>query len=97
MLLGKVVGCVWATKKNTTLKGLRLLMVQPFSLTGRHTIPPLVAADPLVGAGIGETVIVAYGKPARDAIDRGDRITCQLAVVGIVDKIELGGGRVFLP
>ena len=30
MLVGTVVGQVWATQKETTLEGLRLLVVQPY-------------------------------------------------------------------
>ena len=55
---------------------------------------PVVAAD-LIGAGVGETVIVVSGSSARSAV--GDMsIPVDATVVGIVDDLELagdGGGR----
>jgi ethanolamine utilization protein EutN len=92
MLVGRVVGQVWATKKQETLEGLRFLLVRPLALSGDAAGEPVVAAD-VVGAGIGETVIVAFGRAARNTIGRGQDIAYQVAVVGIVDEIELEGGR----
>jgi ethanolamine utilization protein EutN len=96
VIVGKVIGTVWATKKQTNLQGLRFLLVEPFIVEKGGKPAPVVAADP-VGAGIGETVIVAFGRAARNAIGRGHTITYQTAVVGIVDYLELEDGRVFLP
>ena len=56
MLLGRVAGKVWATKKSPRLTGLALLTVEA---EGRV----LVCAD-CVGAGEGETVLVATGGAA---------------------------------
>jgi ethanolamine utilization protein EutN len=95
MLVGTVVGNVWATKKEATLEGLRFLVVQPFTLEGR-TAETLVAVDPL-GAGLGERVLVVFGRAARHAIGRGQDIGFQAAVVGIIDRMELADGRVLGP
>ena len=92
MLIGTVVGCVWATKKETTLEGLRFLVVQPWRLDGEASAETLVAADPL-GAGIGERVLVVFGRAARHAIGRGHDVGFQTAVAAIVDRMELEGGR----
>src|SRR5687768_897528 len=59
-----VVGNVWATKKDETLQGLRLLVVQPLNADGSRTAETMVAVDPL-GAGIGERVLVVHGRAAR--------------------------------
>lgn len=93
MLLGKVVGSVWATKKEATLDGLRFLIIQPFKLNNAATSDTLVAADP-IGAGIGEMVLVAFGRAARHTIGRGQDVGFQVAVVGIVDQIQLESGVV---
>ncbi|MFH0945896.1 MAG: EutN/CcmL family microcompartment protein, partial [Planctomycetota bacterium] len=61
MLLGKVIGNVWATRKDESLEGLRFLLIQPFALGEAGSSQVVVAADPL-GAGVGETVIVAFGR-----------------------------------
>ena len=92
MLVGRVVGQVWATKKQETLEGIRFLLVRPLTLQGDTAGMPVVAAD-VIGAGIGETVIVAFGRAARTTIGRGQDVGYQVAVVGIVDEIELEGGR----
>lgn len=92
MLLGTVVGNLWATRKEASLSGLRFLIVQPFTTDARESAETIVAVDPL-GAGIGERVIVAFGRAARHAIGRGHDIGFQAAIVGIVDGAELAGGR----
>ncbi|MDG2149644.1 MAG: EutN/CcmL family microcompartment protein [Planctomycetota bacterium] len=110
MLVGRVVGNVWATQKDPSLEGVRMLLVRPFN--GGRTIgsgeskagsPPgagndeadelVVAADRL-GAGIGETVLVAFGRAARTVLGSQD-IAWQAAVVGIVDSISLQHGGTF--
>ncbi|MFG0319832.1 MAG: EutN/CcmL family microcompartment protein [Planctomycetota bacterium JB042] len=91
MHVGKVVGNVWATKKEESLEGLRFLLVQPFTAGGPPSTEVIVAADP-IGAGIGETVIVAHGRAARHAIGRGHDVGFQVAVVAIVDQWTLGDG-----
>lgn len=75
MLLGQVEGKVWATKKSQALTG------QAF-LTVRTAGGILVCAD-CVGAGEGETVLVATGGAARVAA--GDHIPVDAAIVGIID------------
>jgi ethanolamine utilization protein EutN len=91
MLCGRVVGQVWATKKQETLEGIRFLLVRPLTIAGDTGGQPVVAAD-VLGAGIGETVIVAFGRAARTTIGRGQDVGYQVAVVGIVDEITLEGG-----
>lgn len=87
MFLGKVVGTVWSTKKTPDLEGVRFLIVHPFDLDKEPTKNIVVVADRL-GAGIGETVMVAYGKAARSAI--GDQeMSIEAAVVGIVDRMDI--------
>jgi microcompartment protein CcmK/EutM len=92
MLIGTVVGNVWATRKDPTLVGVRFLVVQPFTLDGKPSAETLVAADPL-GAGIGERVLVVFGRAARHAIGKGHDVGFQCAVSAIVDKMELQDGR----
>jgi len=95
MLIGTVVGNVWATVKDPTLAGLRFLVVQPFTLEG-ESAETIVAVDPL-GAGIGERVLVVFGRAARHAIGRGHDVGFQAAVAGIVDRMELEDGRLVGP
>jgi ethanolamine utilization protein EutN len=91
MLVGTVVGHVWSTVKDPSLSGLRFLVVQPYTLGGQPTAETLVAVDPL-GAGIGERVLVVFGRAARHAIGRGHDIGFQTAVAAIIDRMEFDNG-----
>ena len=92
MYLATVVGQVWATRKEPTLSGLRLLVVQPFVRGGEQTKETMVAVDP-IGADVGERVLVVVGRAARHAIGKGHDIGFQCAIVGVVDGAELDGGE----
>lgn len=78
MLLGTVEGNLWATKKSMRLVGQTFLTVR---LSGSNTT--VVCAD-CVGAGTGETVLVATGSAARLAVGRD--VPVDAAIVGIVDN-----------
>lgn len=87
MLVGKVIGNVWATRKDPSLNGLKLLVVKPidhFKTAGR---PEMVAADS-VGAGIGELVLVVTGSSARRCLGK-EACPIDAMIVGIVDEIEV--------
>ncbi len=91
MFLGRVVGQVWATKKVLDLEGVRLLVVEALDERrepGAPKVTPVVAADP-VGAGIGEHVIVAFGKAARVACGGDGDYAFEAAIVGIVDDMDV--------
>ncbi|RME03644.1 MAG: ethanolamine utilization protein EutN [Planctomycetota bacterium] len=98
MFTGRIVGEIWATKKVPSLQGLRLLLVEPEVYHPPHLRPhstkDLVVAADVIGAGVGERVIVAYGHGARNALGRGENVAVEAAVVGIVDDVELTGGGV---
>lgn len=88
MRVAKVIGTIWATRKEEKLAGLKLLLVQPLNLLdGTPDKVPLVAAD-IIGAGVGETVLIVSGSSARSAA--GDMsIPVDASVVGIVDDQEI--------
>lgn len=87
MIIGKVVGNVWATRKEEALNGLKLLVIKPIDYYVGKDFPTFVATDN-VGAGIGETVLVVKGSSARKAIDRTDA-PVDATVVGIIDEVEV--------
>ncbi len=84
MIICKVVGHVWATKKEPNLEGLKLMVVQEENAAPDKTF---VAAD-VVGAGIGEQVLVVSGSTARRAFGRDD-VPVDMAIVGIIDTVEI--------
>lgn len=96
MLIGTVVGHVWASVKDPTLSGLRLLVIQPYTLDSQPSAETLIAVDPL-GAGIGERVLVVFGRAARHCIGKGHDIGFQTAVAAIIDSMELADGRTVGP
>ena len=83
MLIGKIVGSVVATRKNEKLVGSKFLIVSPISDMSKNG-DNFVAVDN-VGAGIGETVLVAFGSAARIGCDM-DNAPVDAAVVGIIDE-----------
>ncbi len=93
MQVGTIVGQVWATRKEATLEGLRLLVVQPYLLGGATSAETLVAVD-TIGADLGERVLVVVGRAARHAIGKGHDIGFQCAIVAVVDGMQLGDERV---
>jgi len=86
MIICKVVGHVWATKKEERLNGLKLMVVQEDSPDPEKR-DIFVAAD-TVGAGIGEQVLVVSGSTARKAFGRED-VPADMAIVGIIDTLEV--------
>ena len=79
MELGKVVGTIVSTKKDERLVGSKLLLVRPRGAQGPEK--DLVAVD-MVGAGVGELVLVVTGGGAR----QGTTGPIDAAIVGIVDQ-----------
>ena len=77
MKIGIVTGSVWATKKCDGLTGCPLLLVR----SGQHS---LVAAD-LVGAGVGDSVLLSFGSAARL---EHPNAPADVAIVGIIDQLE---------
>ncbi|MBM4394969.1 MAG: EutN/CcmL family microcompartment protein [Deltaproteobacteria bacterium] len=88
MILGRVVGQVWATRKNRWVEGKKLLIVRPLAwFRPDHECGHVVAVDP-VGAEVGQDVVVCLGLPARRAL--GDaRHPVEASIAAIVDRVEV--------
>lgn len=93
MLLGKVVSSVWSTRKEEFLTGLKFMIVEIFECLEdleaddrkrRKKLKIMVAAD-LVGAGIGEKVLVSEGSSAR-RIKELENSPIDAAIIGIIDE-----------
>jgi len=88
MMICKVMGNVWATKKEETLEGKKLMVVIQTDEYGENPVgEPFVAAD-IVGAGVTERVLVVNGSTARKALG-GDHVPIDAAIVGIIDSVEM--------
>ncbi|HUJ57967.1 MAG TPA: EutN/CcmL family microcompartment protein [Kofleriaceae bacterium] len=93
MVLGKVIGTLVASRKEPTLEGLKLLVVQACDVDGatRPTGAIAIAVD-AVGAGIGEVVLYAAGSSARQTQVTQNR-PVDATIMAIVDEIALAGER----
>lgn len=82
MKKGIVIGNVVSTRKQESLVGSKFMEVQLIE-NGTKTDKFLIAVDS-VGAGIGETVLLTLGSPARLAI-ANQNAPVDAVIVGIVD------------
>jgi len=88
MDIGKVIGTVVATRKDPTLVGTRLLVIQPVDEKGGHVGEPIIAVDTANTAGYGEFVYTVSGGDAV-AVTADRSMPVDIAVVGLVDSITL--------
>lgn len=87
MILGKVIGTVWATRKDEQLRGLTLQLVQEVEADGTPKTRVVVAVDS-VGAGVGEIVLFAQGSSARQTALTKDK-PIDAVIMAIVDKMDV--------
>ena len=81
MMIGKVTGSIISTRKQENLVGNKFMIVEP--LEAMAGVASIVAIDN-IGAGIGETVLVALGSAARIGCGMPEA-PIDAAIVGIVD------------
>jgi microcompartment protein CcmK/EutM len=91
MLIGEVVGRLWASRQADRLAGQKLLLIRPLDRHGRIGSRLVVAVDQL-GAGTGERVLVAHGTRVRD-ITVGETIPDKDIVIAIVDDLHIEQAR----
>ncbi|MCA1553690.1 MAG: EutN/CcmL family microcompartment protein, partial [Chloroflexi bacterium] len=81
-------GTLVATVKYKGLEGVKFLIVQPLDRRLQPKGEPVVAADALMTAGVGELVYVLGGREAALALHE-KFVPVDHAVVGIVDAVEV--------
>lgn len=87
MILGKVYGTVVSTVQHPFYQGRKQLIVRACFPNGAWDGEKYVVAVDLVGAGVGETVIVEdEGNSARQLMD-AKNAPIRSVVVGIVDEV----------
>ena len=88
MRLGRVIGSVWATRKDASLEGRRMLLVQPLRADGSDAGRPTTALD-TCDAGPGDTVLFVTSSEAAIPFQPGHALTATDAtIVGVVDPPE---------
>ena len=92
MTLAKVTGTVVATIKSGDLQGYKLLVLQPVDPEGKPKGRTMVGLD-TVQAGEGDTVLIIDEGNSSRMILGNSMAAVRTVVVGIVDRIESGGGQ----
>jgi microcompartment protein CcmK/EutM len=89
MKLGRIVGTVVSTRKDTALSSLKLLIVENLTTTLDREGGYVVAVD-AVGAGQGEVVLYASGSSARLTPVTKDK-PVDAVIMAIVDSFDVNG------
>jgi ethanolamine utilization protein EutN len=87
MVIGEVVGRLWASRQAGTLTGQKMLLVRPVTASGRPGGRLIVAVDGL-DAGPGDRVIVARGSRVRD-VTVGETVADKDVIIGVVDDLTM--------
>lgn len=84
MKIGRVINSIWSTRKDEGLVGIKLLVVQLMERPGDDKGRIIVAGD-MIGAGIGEKVLVSQGSSAR-RMGNLKNSPIDAVIVGIIDE-----------
>ncbi|MBX3421479.1 MAG: EutN/CcmL family microcompartment protein [Pirellulaceae bacterium] len=99
MFVAKVTGSVVATQKVETMRGQKLLVVEPYRLESANrsqlvtTGRTFIAVDTL-GAGVGDYVLIVQGSSARFTPET-QKLPVDCVVIGIVDTVNIGNSSVY--
>jgi ethanolamine utilization protein EutN len=109
MFLGRVKGQVVSTVKDATLKGAKLLLVEPLKVqyddpakagngtsgSGRFDVTgrAIVAIDKL-GVGVDQVVLVTQGSSARLA-EGCNKMPTDAVIIGVVDEASVHGSTIY--
>ncbi|WP_028264463.1 EutN/CcmL family microcompartment protein [Atopobium fossor] len=85
MIVGKLIGSIWATRKYEELEGMKLMRVEILDedKKGHH----LICVD-TISAGCGDRVLVTTGSAAYHFIkdEFGKNVPVDAVIVGIIDE-----------
>jgi len=87
MFFAKVIGTIWATRKDENLKNFKLQFIQPLNAFRENVGDPIVAVD-TIGAGPGETVFYITAREATIPLPV-EMAPVDASIVGIVDRIDV--------
>lgn len=99
MFVAKVTGSIVATEKVETMRGHKLLVVEPFRLDqdGRDKLTTtgrtFVAVD-MLGAGVDDFVLISQGSSARFTPET-QKLPIDCVVIGIVDSVNIEKSEVY--
>ena len=87
MILGKVIGTIWATRKEEEMIGMKLQIVKQVDLDYKLKDLFVVAVD-TVQAGVGDIVLVASGSSARQTTVTKNK-PVDAVIMAVVDKLDI--------
>ena len=87
MFFAKVIGTIWATRKDESLHGKKLQFIQPLNAKLEKSGEPIIAID-TIGAGVGENVFYITSREATIPLTN-PQTPVDAAIVGILDKVDL--------
>lgn len=87
MFLGKVVGTVWATRKDEELVGMKFQIVKHVGLDYSMKDTFVVAVD-TVQAGVGDIVLVCSGSSSRQTTQTKNK-PVDAVIMAVVDKLDI--------
>lgn len=85
MLKCRVLGNATSTVKHPSMRGWKLLVVQPLMADGSPDGDPLVAVDSL-GAGTEEIVMITSDGKSTSELMGADNTPVRWAVIGLADR-----------
>lgn len=82
MVTARLIDSIWATRKAEKLNGMKLMIAE--IVGGSRDGERMIVCD-VIGAGIGDRVIITTGSAARRMLE-DDAIPVDAAVIGIIDE-----------
>ncbi|PKM60859.1 MAG: ethanolamine utilization protein EutN [Firmicutes bacterium HGW-Firmicutes-4] len=84
MKIGRVVDSIWCTRKEDALRGLKFLKVKLLNRENESENGEIIVAADLIGAGIGELVLITNGSAARRS-EGLEKAPVDCIIIGIID------------
>lgn len=82
MVIAELMDTVWATRKSEQLNGMKFMLAE---IKGGTKEGERIVVCDVIGAGIGDRVLVTMGSSARRMLEN-DLIPVDAAVIGIIDE-----------
>lgn len=88
MFIGKVIGNVVCTQKDESLKGLKLLVIQPLNDDLHPKGKPIIAIDTIRQAGEGDLVYLAKSRESSLPLNK-ELTASDAGIMGIIEDYHI--------
>lgn len=92
MILGQVVGSLWASQQDPGFDGQALKLVVPQDARSGEVAGNTVLAVDLVGSRQGDSVLIVYEGSSSRLVIGSDSTPAEAVIIGIVDQLDVSGG-----